>query len=237
MSQVASLAAHAPGPPRLDSELESTKIESGAILATDFVASELLIQLGHEYFAFDLEPVISDGHRPRAESTRAPISPQALANTNPAQSRERDFWEDVATTSEKAAQLPLSYLGKPPDPVAYAIATVSASYTLTASDKRGANTTTPTAAQPVRPPAAQTRDSSTSSQVTGKHAHHAANEAPDLLDALASLLGFEDIAGLGALGDLDPTTFSCARELAASALAAAVTNRNSALKAAEGRRG
>ncbi len=235
MSQVVSLPADAAGAPGFDSELEPNQGESGAFLTTDIVASELLVQLGHEYFAFDRDPVTSGANETRAQNTRATISPQALANASPAPSGERDFWEDVATTSEKAAQLPPSYLGKPLDPVAYAIATVSASYTLPVSDKRGPNTTTPAATHPSRSPAAQSRDSST--EVTGKHAQHATSETPDLLDALASLLGFEEIAGLDGLGELDPTTFSRARELAAHALAAAATNRNSALKAAEGRKG
>lgn len=235
MSPIASVPADTTLALPLDSDIECAQTEAEALPTTNIVASELLIQLGRDYFAIGDGPdTHSDADESRPKTASASISPQALANASPAQSAERDFWEDVAATSEKASQLPPSCLGKPHDTVAYAIATVSANYTLPASDRRSPNPTTPAASQAVRSPTSQPRDVSHANNVTGEHAP---GGGPDLLDALASLLGFENIAGLEGVADLDPAAFSRVRELAAFALTAVATNRDSALKAAEGRKG
>lgn len=201
--------------------------------SADATTSELLVQLGYEYFTICSAATASAADAaPRGE--RPPrIDPQAIASTSPLKSFERDFWEEVATVSEKANSWPQTSggLGAPRDPVACAIASVSASYTLATSERRPA---TPIVTPPPPLQGAPKELSKASSSEQGSQANRS---QPDFVDALASLFGFEDVAALDDVRALNPETFTRSRELAAHALVAAATNFGSALKSAEGRRG
>lgn len=213
---------------------DQTKIgQADTVLATDIAASELLVQLGHEYFSLGA-PSGPDPSPPKAnvDSAAPRIEPRSLANASPPNSQQRDFWEEVAATTERITVLPQSALGVPNDPISYAIAAVAASYTFAATERRA---TGPTGGTP--PGTSQLHNRETPQTSGETRSARSKTENADLFDALLSLLSFEEIADLSSAVDLAPSTFSQARELAASAMAAAATNRNSALKAAEGRKG
>lgn len=224
-----------PGSSTPDAAVEPLDTNLEHVLPADIAASELLVQLGYEYFAIGGEASNSEpnaAHRPDGNRT---IDPQQLATASAPGSMERDFWEDVAVATEKASHLPHHSSSSPNDTLAYAIATVSASYTLPSSERRATPTTAgaanaPSAGAPTAAPKAPLR----SDQGNDLHVN---NQPADLFEALASLLSFEDVAGLADVREIDPAVFQQARELAAAALVATETNRNSALKAAEGRRG
>lgn len=201
-------------------------------LPTDVAASELLEQLGHEYFSVTSPPTPGSSDN-KHDVPPHRIEPKELAIAAPALSRTRDFWEEVAAMSERSHDWPPSGPGcLRSDPVAHAIATVSASHAL-ATDRRplpnSANVNSPSLQSGPREVARSPTESSSQSR--------AAAAAPDFCDVLSSLFGFEQLAGLENVSGLDPWSFTQYRELAASALLAADTNRASALKAAQGRKG
>jgi hypothetical protein len=199
------------------------------LLPAEIAASELLIQLGREYFTIE-SPALDPDSKHVGSEARQHVNPRAIANSSPPFSEARDFWEDVAAMSDRAVIWPphlgTAGLGHSKDPVAYAIATVSASYTLAGSDRRlhHAVSALPLQASSKEPPKASSDALKTAT-------------TPDFADALASLFGFEDVAALEDVRELDPYVFTRARELAARAIVAAAVNHSSALKSAEGRRG
>jgi hypothetical protein len=195
-------------------------------------AAELIAQLGQEYFVVEVggEAVTSSadaacGHRVRREAIAPNI---ALAG----EQVSRDFWDDVAALSSGNVALSPNAWGAKPDIVAYAIATVAARYTLSATEPR---IVTPlNVATNPRAPGSPTPSVSVGIVSSSKHPELA---DCDLSSVLMSLLGFEQDAALTDVRELDATTFELCRERAASALVAANVMRNSALKAAQGRRG
>lgn len=201
-------------------------------LPTDVAASELLEQLGREYFSVASPPTPgSSDNNPDAGPHR--IEPKELAIAAPALSRTRDFWEEVAAMSERSHDWPPSGPGcLRSAPVAHAIATVSASHALATDRRPPPNTAnvnfTSLQSGPREVPRSPTESPSQS---------RAATAAPDFYDVLSSLFGFEQLAALENVSGLDLQVFTQYRELAASALLAADTNRASALKAAQGRKG
>lgn len=215
--------------------IESPQANTEHVLSADIAASELLVQLGYEYFAIGSEPSKQEPTQTRLPLATTAIDPHQLATDSAAGSTERDFWEEVALATERAPRLAPNQLGAANDTLAYAIATVSASYTLPSSDRRAtAMSTSGAGAQPAGAPPASPKAPARSDQSNEADVN---NQPADLFEALASLLGFEEVAGLGDAREIDPAVFQRARELAAAALVATETNRNSALKAAEGRRG
>jgi hypothetical protein len=200
----------------------------------------------HALEQFSLEAFLIDPNGPTARddsstsrdaNERPAIDPRALADAYPKQSIERDFWEDVALVSERAAllqndvphALANSGVGTPHDHVTQAIAIVAAQYSLPA-DKRvspasgsspGAG---PSRAEHVSHPQRPSSPDSISTEL-------------DFFDVVADLVGLEDLLGLTETGDVAGGVLAQTRDLAATALVAHETNRNSALKAAEGRKG
>lgn len=215
----------------LGTEPPGATAQAAAPPLTDLAASELLVQLGHEYFsvASPLAPADSQ-HSPGAKSVTP--EPRDIARAAPPGSPARDFWEDVATVSERGHDWAPNGLGLRCDPVAHAIATVSASYALGAEKRAHVPAPSVNHQHLHATPKEQPRTLPESSSSARPSA-----SAPDFVDALVSLFGLEELAGLSEVRNLAPQTFTRYRELAASALLAADTNRASALKAAEGRRG
>jgi hypothetical protein len=235
VNQVIPLHSDASPLESLAPQLEVVDPGAPELLAADIAASELLLQLGHEYFTVDT-PGTSVEPRSQLADHRLRIDPQAIANTCPPVSDQRDFWEEVSATCEKAgswlSKSNTNILGTSTDPVAHAIATVSASYTLAASEKRLA-----AGAAIVGSATTQAASKETARGAHDVHKPQTRGSEPSIADALAHLFGFEEVCEIEYVRELDPQVFTHARELAARALVAAATNRNSALKSAEGRRG
>lgn len=200
-------------------------------LTTDIAASELLEQLGYEYFSIAPPPAPDPSDR-KLDAKPVRLEPKELSNAAPAQSPARDFWEDVAALSERSRDWPPSGPGLRSDPVAHAIATVSANYAL-GTDRRPLPPTAFVNSPQLQPGAKEPARSLQESTSSGR----ATPTMLDFCDVLSSLLGFEQLAGLDEVRDLATGVFTQYRELAASALLAADTNRASALKAAQGRKG
>lgn len=234
MSDVNQLHHSPPPVTVLDCPTKTDHPTPTEVLPTDIAASELLAQLGHDYFTIEVSRSLS-GAQTAPTTQRLIIDPHALAMSSPPLSEQRDFWEEVAATSDLASRLPMrpdsGAFGLASNPVAHAIATVSATYTLGPTEKRPAGS----------PGVVNFQPSSGAPKETSKASNEARrqfNDAePGFAEALASLFDFEQIAELDGLDNLAPETFARARELAARSLLAASINRNSALKAAEGRRG
>lgn len=220
---------------RLDAATELTADDWRALLELEYSELEHLgleQQLGLEAFVIDPNAQTTRNDTstsPDGKNERPAIDPRALSDAYPPHSLERDFWEEVAVVSEQAALSPQSAVGTPHDHVARAIAVVAAHYSLPA-DKRVSPTGAP---------------SSGGTQGRAEHASHpdkasgsdsAATEL-DFFDVLADLVGLEDVLGLPETRDGEGIGLSQTRQLAAMALVAHETNRNSALKAAAGRKG
>lgn len=238
MTQV---AASPTGISSLERDAEAERL-NGEALPSELTADEWLAPFELEHFAiehFVIEPFVVEPNTPTprddtstskdGKNERSTIDPRALADAYPPLSFERDFWEDVAVLSEQAALSPHNVAGTPYDNVTHAIAVVAAHYSLPA-DKRVSPSGGPS------PGATQGRAEHGASPVKTSGSDSSATEL-DFFDVVAELVGLEDVLGLPETRDVDGTAFVQSRELAAMALVAHDTNRNSALKAAEGRRG
>lgn len=221
--------------PGTDAEQQEYRFESCVQLSFSAVPSELLTQLGVEHFVVSTcAESLNVGPLPGGarESASAALTSNGANTTEP---WERDFWGEVAALSNGGIVLPPNGLSAKPDVVAYAIATVCAKYAFATETKPSAVPGAPGTTALAPRTAAPQQTSSTSSTVAVGDPKSL--EECDLAAVLESLLDLEQAAVVKELRSLDSTTFEQARSRAALAVVAGNVIQNSALKAAEGRRG
>ena len=234
MTWVVSTPSDAVRPAGPPDEGESKLSAAEPSLQVEVAASELLLVLGEDYFKIPELSVRSGKTDNNAPVQPLRVDPHALAKASPPASAERDFWQDVAILSDKVTTLPWNQLGVKTDRVAYAIATVSAAYTLQASEQQSASKNYNVGPVVVKTPVGPSKDAAATDSVGSKAAPP---DEPDLTDAILSLLGFEQTVAPEGARELDAVVMTETRLRAAVALVAAGVNRNSALKAAQGRKG